>query len=125
WFGFSFSNRSAATTLQAVTITSTPAAGALTFTLSLHDALPILSAADIAAGKLSFAPVANANGSNYAHFTFQVQDDGGTANGGVKLDQNTNTLTIRVTPVSDAPAGTDNTVTVLEDGAHVFTAAEF
>ena len=45
-----------------------------------------MSAADIAAGKLVFTPAANANGAGYASFTFQVQDDGGTANGGVDLD---------------------------------------
>ena len=44
-------------------------------------------------------------------FTFQVQDDGGTANGGVDLDQSANTITINVTSVNDAPAGTDKTVT--------------
>ena len=38
------------------------------------------------AGKLVFTPAANANGAGYASFTFQVQDDGGTANGGVDLD---------------------------------------
>ena len=34
---------------------------------------------------------------------FQVQDNGGTANGGVNLDPTPNTLTINVTPVADAP----------------------
>ena len=46
-----------------------------------------MSVADISAGKLKFTPAANANGAGYATFTFQVQDDGGTANGGVDLDQ--------------------------------------
>ena len=45
-----------------------------------------VSVADITAGKLMFTPAANANGAGYASFTFQVQDDGGTANGGVDLD---------------------------------------
>ena len=57
---------------------------------------------------LTFAPAANANGTPYANFTFQVQDNGGTANGGVDLDQSANTITINVTPVNDAPAGADN-----------------
>ena len=43
----------------------------------------------------------------YTSFTFQVQDNGGTANGGVDLDPTPNTLTINVTPVNDAPAGTE------------------
>ena len=63
------------------------------------------SAADITAGKLMFTPAANANGAGYASFTFQVQDDGGTANGGVDLDQSANTITINVTSVNDAPGG--------------------
>ncbi len=54
-----------------------------------------------------------------------MQDDGGTANGGVDLDQSPNTITVNVTAVNDAPAGTDKTVTTLEDTAYTFTAADF
>ena len=43
-----------------------------------------------------FTPAANANGAAYASFTFQVQDNGGTANGGVDLDPTPNTMTINV-----------------------------
>ena len=71
-----------------------------------------VSTADIAAGKLRFAPAANANGAGYASFTFQVRDNGGTANGGVDLDATPNTITIDVTSVNDAPAGANTTVTV-------------
>jgi hypothetical protein len=66
--------------------------------------------ADINAGRLVFTPAAHANGGGYASFTFQVQDDGGTANG-VDLDPTPNTLTVNVTAVNDAPQGADNTVT--------------
>ena len=72
-----------------------------------------------------FTPAANANGDAYATFTFQVQDDGGTANGGEDTDQSANTITVNVTSVNDAPAGTDNTVTTNEDTAYTFTAADF
>src|SRR5438477_458279 len=34
-------------------------------------------------------------------------------------------MTINVTSVNDAPAGTDNTITTNEDAAHTFTALEF
>ena len=54
-----------------------------------------------------------------------MQDDGGTANGGVDIDQSANTITVDVTPVNDAPAGTDNTVTIDEDGGYIFAAADF
>ena len=72
-----------------------------------------------------FTPAANANGAGYASFTFQVQDDGGTANGGVDLDPTANTMTIDVTAVNDAPAGTNNTVTTLEDAPYIFATADF
>ena len=54
-------------------------------------------------GLLQFAPAADANGAGYASFTFQVQDNGGTANGGVDLDPTPRTITVDVTPVKDAP----------------------
>ena len=44
-----------------------------------------------------------------------MQDDGGITNGGVDLDQTPNTMTVNVTAVNDAPAGTSNTVSTLED----------
>src|SRR5205823_187374 len=79
----------------------------------------------INAGLLVFTPAANANGSPEASFTFQVQDNGGTANSGHDLDPSANTMTINVTSVNDAPAGTDNTVATLEDTAYTFAAADF
>src|SRR5207244_2601460 len=82
-------------------------------------------AADIGAGKLKFSPAANANGSPYTTFTFQVQDNGGTANGGQDTDQSANTMTINVTSVNDAPAGANNTVTTLEDTNYTFGTADF
>ena len=45
-----------------------------------------MTVTDITAGKLTFSPAANGNGQPYTSFTFQVQDDGGTDNGGVDLD---------------------------------------
>ena len=104
-----------ANALSAVKITTLPGAGSLTDNGVLVSAGDFITAADIAGGKLVFTPVANANGAGYASFTFQVQDDGGIANGGVDLDQSANTMSIDVTAVNDAPAGTNNTVTTLED----------
>jgi len=65
---------------------------------------------------LKFTPGANGNGAGYASFTFQVQDDGGTANGGVDLDPTPRIMTIDVTPVDDAPVIVQNTLT-LNSGA--------
>ena len=63
---------------------------------TLFSAQPAVSTA----GVLTFTPALNANGS--ATVTVVAQDNGGTANGGVNLA--TNTFTITVTPVNDAPS---------------------
>ncbi|MBL7480416.1 tandem-95 repeat protein [Legionella bononiensis] len=121
-FGFTDPNDNPADSLQAVKINTLPLEG----TLFLHGAAvtagQIISAADINAGSLVFIPATNMNGA--ITFTFQVQDSGGTLNGGVDLDPTPNTLTINVTPVNDAPI---NTVPVAqninEDVALVFSTA--
>ncbi|HVQ07464.1 MAG TPA: Ig-like domain-containing protein [Allosphingosinicella sp.] len=85
------------------------------------------AAADIAAGKLYFVPVADGFGSPYTSFTFQVHDDGGIANGGVNIDLTFNTMTINITPDNLPPAvdldgvaaGVNYTTTFVEDGAAV------
>ena len=52
--------------------------------------------------------------------TFSVRDTGGPA-----FDAAPNTMTVNVTAVNDAPAGTDATVTTNEDTAYTFTVANF
>ncbi|MBS0507801.1 MAG: DUF4347 domain-containing protein, partial [Proteobacteria bacterium] len=95
-FGFSDPNDSPANSLQAVKITTTPGAGSLTRNGVAVTNGQLVSASDIAAGLLKFTPVANGAGAPYASFTFQVQDNGGTANGGIDLDQTPKTLTLNV-----------------------------
>src|SRR5262249_31955047 len=85
----------------------------------------LISVADISAGKLVFTPAANANGDGYANFSFKVQDDGGTANGGVDLALTANTITINVTSVNDAPAGADKTVLTPQAMAYTFSTSDF
>jgi VCBS repeat-containing protein len=73
---------------------------------ALFSAGPAVSAT----GALSYTPAANANGS--ATITLRLVDDGGSANGGVDTSA-TQTFTITVTPVNDAPgfvAGPNQTV---------------
>ena len=125
-FGFSdATDNPAANALLAVKITTLPGAGTLTDNGSAVSSGASVSVADITGGLLKFTPAANANGNGYASFTFQVQDNGGTANGGVDLDPSPNTITVNVTPVNDAPSGTDKTVSTTEDTAYTFTAADF
>jgi VCBS repeat-containing protein len=50
-----------------------------------------------------------------------VSTNGGTTAYSADID----TADISVTPVSDAPTGTDNTVTAFRDGTYVFTSADF
>jgi ELWxxDGT repeat protein len=124
-FGFSDPSNTPANTLLAVKIATLPAAGQLTNNGVAVTAGASVSAADIAAGRLNFAPAANASGATYASFTFKVQDNGGTANGGADTDATARTMTVAVTPVNDAPKGTGKTVTMLEDGTYVFAVADF
>jgi hypothetical protein len=106
-----------------VIINTLPAAG--TFELS---SVAVTAGQEVVVGNLGnlvFIPAANANGSNYALFTFSVKDDGGTSDGGVDTDPIPNIITVDVTSVNDAPGGTDKTVTVLEDRSHTFSQGDF
>ena len=66
----------------------------------------------VASPGLVYTPEANASGARVASFTFQVQDDGGTANTGVDLDQTPNTIILSVTAQNDAPTAIQNLVSV-------------
>jgi len=124
-FGFSDGNDSPANALLAVRISTLPAAGSLTRNGTAVTAGQYVTVADINAGLLRFTPGANGNGAGYASFTFQVQDNGGTANGGVDLDPTPNTITFNLTAVNDAPTGANQTVTTQQNTAYVFAASDF
>ena len=76
-----------------------------------------------------YEPNANYNGSD--SFQFKVTDRGDPDNCApvsVTCDaskSDTKTVSISVTPVNDAPAGADKTVTTNEDTAYTFAAADF
>src|SRR5436190_2220982 len=113
-------------TFLAVKITTLPTAGSLTSNTGVPIAAgQFIPLADLTAGKLKFTPAPNANGSPLATFTFQVQDDGGTANGGIDLDPTPNTLTVNVTPVNDAPSGTSKTIASREETPYPLTVIDF
>jgi hypothetical protein len=63
-----------------------------------------------ATGSLSYTPAANQSGT--AIITVKVQDDGGTANGGI--DAITRTFTVHVNPVNDPP-----TLSAITDPANI------
>jgi hypothetical protein len=113
------SSKSEGQSLAAVVISTLPTAGTLTLNGVAVRAGQTVSAAQLAAGQLVFAPAPNANGAGYASFTFQVQDDGGTANGGIDTDHSPNTITVHVNPLNDPPTATnlDTPQTYIEDTA--------
>ena len=90
---FSFSDIDSSDSLQSITITQLPGSGELQLNGALVSANDTIAAADIE--NLTFAPVANANGSSYANLQFTVSD--GTANSTAQ------TLTFDVTAINDPP----------------------
>jgi hypothetical protein len=105
-FGFGDPLEDVPDSLLSVKMTTLPAAGTVKLNGTTVTTGQYVSAANIGAGLLVFQPAANGNGTPYTSFTFQVQDNGGTANGGADLDASPNTLTFNVTAVNDAPSFT-------------------
>ena len=123
-FGFTDPNDGPADALTAVKVTTIPGAGTLTLAGVAVIAGQTVAIADISAGNLKFAPAANGNGTGYASFTFQLQDDGGTANGGVDLDATPATISINVTAVDDAPILSQNRLIVWPGASVTLSAME-
>ena len=119
-----------ANALAAVEIGSLPAQGSLflngvELTESDIEAGILVSAADIAQGLLTFVPPANASGASLAHFSFQVQDDGGTAHGGTALSTGSYVMTLDLAAVNDAPVAEAAAGSIVEDGRYTFSASDF
>ncbi|NNN25662.1 retention module-containing protein [Pseudomonas nitroreducens] len=101
-FGFSDVDHNDA--LSAVRIDSLPANGSLKLNGTAVTAGQVIDAADL--GKLVFTPAANANGNNYANFTFSVKDSNGA------FDATPNKITLNVTPVNDNPVAVNDNFTL-------------
>ena len=115
---FSFSDVDS-DTLASVKITTLETVGALQLSgvdVALNDVIVV---ADITGNLLTFAPVADGNGTGYDNFQFTVIDSTAAESASA------NTMTIDVTAVQDVPTATDNTVTGTEDTDYVFAAADF
>ncbi|MEZ9388233.1 VCBS domain-containing protein [Vibrio lentus] len=104
-------------TLQFVTISSIPSNGLLLLNGNAVTANQQISKADLDAGHLTFTPINNENGANYAQFTF-------TANDGHKNSANA-TMVVDVNAVNDAPIVGSSFISSLEDKPHAFTTADF
>ena len=96
-FGFTDPNDSPPNSLLAVKVHTLPLSGNLTYSGVAVNAEQFIPVAGIAAGLFKFAPVTNTTGTGYANFSFQVQDDGGIANGGLDLDPTPNNISFNVT----------------------------
>jgi hypothetical protein len=115
-FGFTDVGDTPPDTLNRVLITTLPGSGALTLNGVAVNAGDYVTLAQLNAGQLVYTPAADANGAAITSMTFQVEDNGGTLNGGVNLDASPNVLTFDVAAVNDAPVNTlPGSITVTED----------
>jgi YHYH protein/von Willebrand factor type D domain len=79
--------------LSRIEITTLPGQGTLTLNGATVSAGDFISVLDF--NQLTYTP-ASVGGNSNDSFTFQVEDDGGTANGGINLDQTPNTFTFNI-----------------------------
>ena len=93
---FNFAGNDPGDALASVTVVTLPAAGELALDGTAVTAGQVIGVADI--GTLAFTPEANANGTDYASFTFRVSD-------GAAESAPAYTMTVNVTPVNDTPTG--------------------
>ena len=92
-FGFSDADHDQ---FAAIEITTTPSSGSLRNHGFDVVSGQFISKSDILGFGLTFTPETNSMAGT--SFTFQVQDDGGTDNGGVDTDPTPRTLTIAIEP---------------------------
>ena len=106
---FNFADPDTGDALASVTITTLESAGDLDLDGTDVTLNQVVTKADIDAGKLTFTPAENANGSAYATFGFKVND-------GIADSTDAYTMTVDVTAVNDPPtvanAIPDQTATV-------------
>jgi len=115
---FGFADVDTGDTLQAVIITSPPSAGSLKNNNSGVLTDQVIPVDDISSGTLTFTPAANANGNSHADFDFMVSD-------GTDESAAAYTMTVNVTSVNDAPAGTNKLITINEDVPRALSSTDF
>ena len=80
---------------EAVIIDKLPKTGVLLLNGAAVSLNQKIKASEIEAGNLTFKPLTDTSGKDYCNFTYRVQDDGGTDNGGNDIS-NPATLVIDV-----------------------------
>ncbi len=122
-FGFTDPNDTPAYNFLAVKITTLPATGTIKLSGVAVSAGDTVSVDDIDDDLLTFSPVAAGTGAPYTTFTFQVQDDGGTANSGVDLDATPRTMTINAGYAY--PTGASSAISTAVSTAYTFATNDF
>ncbi|WP_181359040.1 VCBS domain-containing protein [Vibrio mediterranei] len=103
--------------LNHITITQLPSHGLLTLNGLAVTANQQVSKADIDAGHLTFTPIQNQSGANYAHFEFRANDG--------HQDSASASMVINVNAINDAPTVGSSFTSLLEDKPHNFSKADF
>ncbi len=102
--------------------TSVPPAGSATLTFANGAQVQVDSAGNVTfLQNASFESLA-AGETEEMSFQYRLRDTGDGASAALTANAN---VRIVVTGVNDAPAGTDKTVTIAEDGAYVFAVSDF
>src|SRR5262245_16146191 len=115
--------------LRGIKITTLPTGGVLTRNGNLVNAGDIVPLVGPSAELLHYQPTVV--GSPFLiqdSFKFQVEDDGGTANGGIDVDQAPKTMALYgyLAVLNGAPVSQpDKTLTLFEDRDYTFSAADF
>jgi Ca2+-binding RTX toxin-like protein len=114
---FGFLDSVESDTLASIRITELPSSGSLTLNGVAVSTNQVILQADI--GNLTWTPDADDNGTALDTLKFKVTDSGGATSA------NNYTITFNVTAEPDAPTAANDTITVLEDSAHTFSATDF
>jgi len=122
---FGFSDPIDADAFFGITVKSIPADGVLTHNGQAVNGSNWIAANSIAAGNLVYTPDSNRNGAGIASWDFAVSDNGGIINGGTDQSPSDNTITIDVTPVNDAPVGSNGFVQSIEGVPIALTESDF
>jgi hypothetical protein len=122
-FGFSDPQDVPSHALQAVKIVTGPLFGNLTVADVRVAPGQFVHAGDIAAGRLQYLAGPDLQ-DQATWFTFQVQDTGGTVNGGSNLDSTPRTVSITVIPANQPPSFVPgpNVKATDENGSQIFPA---
>ena len=115
---FLFADTDAGDVLASVKVTTLETVGALKLSGSDVVLDQVVTKSEIDGGNLTFEPVPDGNGLGYDTFGFSVND-------GTLDSASAYTMTIDVNAVEDLPVTSDNSITVLEDNIHTFSASDF